>query len=71
MTEIGFNVSRMPLGRLSKDNILKGYKLLEDLLNEIKGKKDNTKILELTNEFYSFIPHNVGFNKMQNFHLDN
>jgi poly [ADP-ribose] polymerase len=70
MLEIGYDVSRMPLGKLSKDNIMKGYKILQELINEIKGKDNGKKIQQLTNDFYSYIPHNVGFTKMQNFKLD-
>ena len=70
MLEIGYDVSRMPLGKLSKDNIMKGYKILQDLINEIKGKDNKKKIEELTNDFYSFIPHNFGFAKMANFALN-
>jgi poly [ADP-ribose] polymerase len=32
MIEIGYNVKKMPLGKLSKENIMKGYKVLKDLL---------------------------------------
>jgi len=39
MVEIGYNVNKMPLGKLSKDNIMRGYKILEELMGEIKGKK--------------------------------
>ena len=39
MVEIGYNVKKMPLGKLSKENILKGYKILEELLKEVQGSK--------------------------------
>lgn len=38
MIEIGYNVSKMPLGKLSKDNILKGFKILEALIQVLKEK---------------------------------
>ena len=31
MKEIGYNVNKMPLGKLSKNNIKKGYKVLQEL----------------------------------------
>ncbi len=42
MVQIGYNVDKMPLGKLSKDNIKKGYGILKELYEEIKvggGKK--------------------------------
>lgn len=32
MKEIGYDASKMPLGKLSKDTILKGYKALKSLM---------------------------------------
>jgi poly [ADP-ribose] polymerase len=32
MVEIGYNVSKMPLGKLSKENIMRGYKILQELM---------------------------------------
>lgn len=71
MTEIGYNVSKMPLGNLSKDNIMHGYKILQELMDEVRGKKRADVVAELTNDFYSFIPHDFGFRHMSNFVLDN
>lgn len=31
MKQIGYNVNKMPLGKLSKDNIKKGYNILKKL----------------------------------------
>lgn len=31
MKKIGYNVNKMPLGKLSKDNIKKGYNILKEL----------------------------------------
>ncbi len=41
MVQIGYNVDKMPLGKLSKDNIKKGYGILKELYEEIKvgGKR--------------------------------
>ena len=38
MIQIGYNAKKLPLGKLSKDNILKGYKILQQLLEVITGK---------------------------------
>lgn len=71
MKEIGYDVNKMPLGKLSKDNISKAYKILKDLY-EIVGntKKHKNEIESLCNDFYSYIPHDFGFKKMQEFILD-
>lgn len=70
MVEIGYNVKKMPLGKLSKDNIMKGYKILEDLLKEVQGLKRLALIQEYTDEFYSYIPHDFGFQHMSLFVLN-
>jgi poly [ADP-ribose] polymerase len=45
MVEIGYNVSKMPLGKLSKENIKLGYGILHKLMDELKGKKPNKVII--------------------------
>ncbi len=70
MVEIGYNISKMPLGKLSKDNIKNGYGILQKLMDELKGKARSVMIAEFTNDFYSIIPHDFGFAKMSNFILD-
>ena len=46
-----------PLGKLSVNQIKKGQKVLKKLEKEIKTNKDQQKLLSLSNEFYSTIPH--------------
>jgi hypothetical protein len=46
-----------PLGKLSVNQIKKGQIVLKKLENEIKTNKDKQKLLSLSNEFYSTIPH--------------
>lgn len=70
MKQIGYNVSKMPLGKLSRQNIKKGYKILEQLYEEIKTKRREAVVEQLTNEFYSYIPHDVGFSNMRLYKLD-
>ncbi len=62
MKEIGYDAKKMPLGKLSKSNIEKGYKILSDIaecLNNPKPQKD--KLEKLSSDFYSYIPHDFGF----------
>lgn len=70
MKEIGYDVKKMPLGKLSKDNINKAYGILKSLYEEVNGKPNKQNITNLCNEFYSYIPHDFGFKKMQEFLLD-
>lgn len=71
MKKIGYNINKMPLGKLSKQSINKGYKILKELHSEVEKKKSNSRTIEeLTNDFYSNIPHDFGFMKMHHFILD-
>ena len=60
----------MPLGKLSKQNIKKGYKMLKQLEDEINHKMRQDVMEQLTNDFYSYIPHDVGFKNMRLYKLD-
>lgn len=71
MKEIGYDAKKMPLGKLAKSSIMKGYQALKGLMDEIKGGKKRAAIInDLSGQFYSYIPHDFGFAKMQNFVLD-
>lgn len=62
MKEIGYDVEKMPLGKLSKDNIAKAYGILKDLSEEVASKSKNREAINrLCNDFYSYIPHDFGF----------
>lgn len=66
---IGYDSSRMPLGKLGNETIKKGYSILKKIaeaINEIKSKPKKKCLLEsLSSEFYSYIPHNNGFSKLK------
>lgn len=70
MKEIGYDAKKMPLGKLAKNSILRGYEALKGLMEEIKTKKRHDQLLKLSGDFYSEIPHDFGFQKMVNFVLD-
>ncbi|KAI5565170.1 hypothetical protein BDE02_14G107000 [Populus trichocarpa] len=70
MMELGYNAEKLPLGKLSKSTILKGYDVLRRICENI-GKSDTEKLEELSGEFYTIIPHDFGFNKMREFTIDN
>ncbi|PIA61333.1 hypothetical protein AQUCO_00300703v1 [Aquilegia coerulea] len=69
MMEIGYNAEKLPLGKLSKSTILKGYDVLKRISDVIN--QSDTKMLEqLSGEFYTVIPHDFGFRKMREFVID-
>ncbi|KAF0934541.1 hypothetical protein E2562_025636 [Oryza meyeriana var. granulata] len=69
MVEIGYNADKLPLGKLSKSTILKGYDVLKRISNVI-SKVDRRLLEQLTGEFYTVIPHDFGFKKMREFIID-
>nr|CAB3477137.1 unnamed protein product [Digitaria exilis] len=69
MVEIGYNANKLPLGKLSKSTILKGYDVLKRI-SDVISKADRGQLEQLTGEFYSVIPHDFGFRKMRGFIID-
>ncbi|XP_015693725.1 poly [ADP-ribose] polymerase 2-A isoform X2 [Oryza brachyantha] len=69
MVEIGYNADKLPLGKLSKSTILKGYDVLKRISNVI-SRADRRQLEQLTGEFYTVIPHDFGFKKMREFIID-
>lgn len=64
MMEMDFDVKKMPLGRLAQSQIDKGYKVLQKMAQYVEdGKASGSKYQELTDEFYTLIPH-VYFNTL-------
>lgn len=79
VTQVGYDIQKLPLGQLSDETVKDGYKSLRQIENILMkiGKKQSTtkkempKLKELTNQFYTSIPHNFGMSKMHNFIIDN
>lgn len=75
MASVGYDVKRLPLGELSNETVLAGYKVLrqieEVLGQQAKGKLDRaaarSQLQKLSDQFYTVIPHNFGFKPMSNF----
>ena len=58
MVEIGYDAQKLPLGKLSKEHIAKGYAVLKELADVLNGPAPSRSALtELSNRFYSLIPH--------------
>ncbi|GFP85576.1 poly [ADP-ribose] polymerase 2 [Phtheirospermum japonicum] len=52
MMEIGYNAEKLPLGKLSKSTILKGYDVLKRLADVI-GRANRKTLEQLSGEFYT------------------
>ena len=64
--KIGYDTKKMPLGELSKETVLKGYKILQEI-EDVLQKKSKKSLEDLSGQFYTNIPHNFGFKKMSAF----
>ncbi|KAH8880546.1 PARP-domain-containing protein [Thozetella sp. PMI_491] len=71
MEELNYDVNKMPLGKLSKATITRGFQALKDLsallddpsLAANYNMSYNPAVESLSNSFYSFIPHAFGRNR--------
>ena len=68
MKEIGYDSSKMPLGRLSKENLNEGMTILKKIENVI-NEKEKGNLADLSSQFYTIIPHNFGFYNMAYFKI--
>jgi poly [ADP-ribose] polymerase len=55
MMEVGFDADKMPLGKISKEQVKKGYSKLQEIAQAIKDKPNS--LMQLSSEFYTLIPH--------------
>ncbi|XP_015159900.1 poly [ADP-ribose] polymerase 2-like isoform X2 [Solanum tuberosum] len=69
MMEIGYNANKLPLGKLSKTTIFKGYDVLKNIADVI-GQSNRRLLEDLSSQFYTVIPHDFGFQKMCEFVID-
>jgi poly [ADP-ribose] polymerase len=53
------DVKKMPLGKLSKSQIAKGFEILEELEAVMENKKKGT-YADISSKFYTAIPHDFG-----------
>ena len=71
MKEIGYDSSKMPLGKLAKESLEKGYLILKNIEKELQNKSPSkTTLTQLSSDFYTYIPHDFGFQKMYHFIID-
>lgn len=57
------DIKKMPLGKLSKVQIAKGFEVLEEIEAAMNQKSGKGRLEELSSKFYTTIPHNFGRNR--------
>lgn len=62
--ELNLDTKKCPLGQLSLEQISKGKDLLEEARKIVHSKNDISELNRLTNQYYSNIPHNFGYGKI-------
>ncbi|CAF0920722.1 unnamed protein product [Brachionus calyciflorus] len=63
MKEFEIDLNKMPLGKISSNQIKQAFNILNEL-NELMDRKSNeTLILDASNRFYTLIPHDFGMKK--------
>jgi poly [ADP-ribose] polymerase 2/3/4 len=67
VVKVGFNIKKLPLGKLSKNTITKGYSVLKQIETELNGRANKDTLSNLSSEFYRHIPHDFKFQHMSNF----
>jgi len=70
LRSIGIDANKMPLGKIAKSCIIKGYEALKELIEEVKSKRRKENISQWSNAFYSQIPHDFGMKNICNYILD-
>ncbi|KUI70443.1 Poly [ADP-ribose] polymerase 2 [Cytospora mali] len=63
MAQMNYDVDKLPLGKLSKATIMRGFQTLKNLSDVIESSTDPSSIENLSNLYYSLIPHNFGRNR--------
>ncbi|XP_035194131.1 protein mono-ADP-ribosyltransferase PARP3 [Oxyura jamaicensis] len=61
MKTMNIDVKKMPLGKLSKQQITRGFEALEELEEALREQPPGaTRLEELSSRFYTIVPHNFG-----------
>ncbi|XP_068198614.1 poly [ADP-ribose] polymerase 1 isoform X2 [Antennarius striatus] len=63
MVEFEIDLQKMPLGKLSKRQIQSAYALLTEVQQAVSDSLPEPQILDLSNRFYTLIPHDFGMKK--------
>ncbi len=60
MIELQLDLGRIPLGKLSKQQIEKGFELLVEIMIAVNRMASEMEFIGLSNRFYTLIPHDFG-----------
>ncbi|XP_078517282.1 protein mono-ADP-ribosyltransferase PARP3 isoform X2 [Lissotriton helveticus] len=60
MQTMNIDVKKMPLGKLSKQQIAKGFEALEEIERSLQSNASQKNLEELSSRFYTIVPHNFG-----------
>ncbi|KAM9779205.1 poly [ADP-ribose] polymerase 1 isoform X2 [Syngnathus typhle] len=63
MVEFEIDLQKMPLGKLSKRQIQSAYALLTEVQQAVSDNAAESHVLDLSNRFYTLIPHDFGMKK--------
>ena len=63
LANMNYDTKKMPLGKLSKGTISRGFQALKDLAAIIDTPAPSDEIEDLSNRYYSLIPHAFGRNR--------
>ncbi|KAG9965873.1 PARP-domain-containing protein, partial [Aureobasidium melanogenum] len=64
MQALNYDANKLPLGKLSKATITKGFEILKELSALMNNSSTNFNDFEqLSNQYYSYIPHSFGRNR--------
>lgn len=64
MMEIGYDANKLPLGKLTKNHVKRGYDVLCEISAVLQSATPDSRMLnELTSRFYTIIPHNFKRNR--------
>lgn len=63
MQDYGLDTVKMPLGKLSKNQLMEAYKCLTELNNLINRGASHDALIEASNKFYTMMPHNFGMSR--------
>jgi len=58
--EMNFDTKRSPLGKVKTDQIKKGYEILTEIEERLRGKNKTSSLVQLTSQYYTKIPHDFG-----------
>jgi len=60
MAELEIDVKKMPIGKISKGQVKKGYEVLTRIAEALKANKGGAVLASLSSDFYTVIPHDFG-----------